>query len=189
MSNEPRQPNGARYDYTALCLATPAMLEEVMRLGVQPDLETLAGWEFRGYNTPEFAALLGIRKFKKGFYKDPEAPSGRIRGYNVKVRQNALGEPWVDALRLGSAVRFGWYDVYPVSLDAPDCKYPNAVLINYDCPKNFPLDPTRMLRDYLVQVYRENGDLYLGKAYLAVGPARLFVSYFVLERSNRSPLG
>jgi hypothetical protein len=35
------------------------------------------------------------------------------------------------------------------------------------------------LRDYLVRL---SDDLYLGKAYVALGPGRLPVSYFVLER-------
>jgi hypothetical protein len=163
-----------------------------MRRGTQPDLDQLAGWEFRGYNTPEFAALLGIKKFKKGFYKDAGvtvAQPRAIQGYNVKIApQNALGEPWMDVMKGEGSCKFGWYNVYPVDLGETDSKYPNAVLINYDSPKNFRLDPTRQLRDYLVQVYPDNQDLYLGKAFVALGPVRLFVSYFVLERSNRSSL-
>lgn len=188
MANLALQPNGERYDYTSICLATPAMLEDIMRCGTRPDLEALAGWEFRGFNTPELFALLGIKKFKKGFYRDAAAAPGRIQGYNVKIRQNRFGEPWVDEMKGADSIKFGWYNVYPVDLSEPDMKYPNAVLINYNCGKNFALDPTRMLRDYLVQVYPDNPDLYLGKAFLALGPVRVFASYFVLERSNRSSL-
>ena len=188
MANEPRQPNGQRHNYVSLCLSTLAMLEEVMRCGTAPDLEKLAGWEFRGYNTPEFAALLGIKKFKKGFYRDAASPPGRIQGYNVEIRQSPLGEPWVDVMKGSGSHKFGWYNVYPVDLSEPDNKYPGAVLINYNCAKNFLLDPTRLLRDYLVQVYPDNPDLYLGKAFIALGPVRLFVSFFILERSNRSSL-
>ncbi|HEY3359410.1 MAG TPA: hypothetical protein VGQ83_39535 [Polyangia bacterium] len=189
--HEPRQPNGQRFDYVTLCMASPDMLEDVMRRGSTPELERLAGWEFRGYNTPEFAALLGIKKFKKGFYKDgANATAGRIQGYNVEVKQSPIGvgDPWVDAMKGADSHKFGWYNVYPVDLSEPDAKYPNAVLINYDSDKNFKLDPTRLLRDYLVQVYADNPDLYLGKAFIALGPVRVFVSYFVLERSNRSSL-
>jgi hypothetical protein len=191
MAHEPRQPNGQRYDYVSLCMATPEMLEDVMRQGVTPTLEKLAGWEFRGYNTPEFAFLLGIKKFKKGFYKDAaRATPTRIQGYNVEIKQNPIGvgEPWIDVMKGNDSHKFGWYDVYPVDLAERDAKYPNAVLINYDSPKNFKLDPTRQLRDYLVQVYADNPDLYLGKAFVALGPVRIFVSFFVLERSNRSSL-
>jgi len=187
--NEPRQLNGERYDYQGLCLATPEMLEEVLRKGTVPDLEKLSGWEFRGYNTPAFADILGIRKFKKGFYREnPSGGYGTIQGYNVKIRQNAFGEPWIDVLKGADSIKFGWYNVYPVRLTEPDYKYPNAALINYSCDKNFALDPTRNLRDYLVQIYADNPDLYLGKAYVALGPLRVFVSFFILERENRSVL-
>ena len=64
----PLQPNGERYDYVALALAGNDELEQVMRMGVMPDLDSLADWEFKGYNTADITSLLGIRKFKKGFY-------------------------------------------------------------------------------------------------------------------------
>jgi hypothetical protein len=192
MAGEPRQPNGERWTYEALCLARDEDLETVMRTGVRPDLARLSGSEFRGFNTPEILSLAGIRKFKKGFYRaDPGRPhADGVQGYNVNVVQNNLGEPWVDCTRDGEPVRMGWYEVRGVSLADVDNKYPNAVLIDYGAsPKNFAGDPTRLLRDYLVQVYADNPDLYLGKAYFAVGPLRVSVSYFVLERHNPSPLG
>ena len=67
-----------------------------------------------------------------------------------------------------------------------DNLYPNALLLNYGKGNNPPFDPSSFLRDYLVQVDPENDDLLLGKAFVALGPARLFVSYFVLERYNQS---
>jgi hypothetical protein len=187
-NGEPRQLNGERFDHQALCLATDAELEQVMRRGAPPDLQSLSGWEFRGFNTIVIADLLGIRKFKKGFYR--ETPSGYdvIQGYNVKIKQNPFGQPWIDVMKGADSFKFGWYNVARVRMTEPDYKYPNAVLINYDCSKNFALDPTRQLRDYLVQVYPDNPDLYLGKAYVALGPLRVFVSYFILERTNRSSL-
>ena len=188
---KPLQPNGKRYDYNALCLANNAMLEQVMRTGIQPDPANLAGWEFRGYNTLDLTTLAGIRKFKKGFYQEDPAQDIKqgCSGYNVQIIPTALGDDWFDKIRNGQSVKHGWYNCYPVRLTEVDCKYPNALLINYDCDKNPTLDPSRKLRDYLVQVYADNKDLYLGKAYVALfGPIRLFVSYFVLERSNRSAL-
>ncbi len=188
--HEARQPDGSRYDYQALCLAEHATLEDVMRRGVTPDLRSLSGWELRGYNIIGVADLVGIRKFKKGFYREqPTSGSWEaIQGYNVKVRQNSFGEPWVDVMKGEESVKFGWYDVYPVRLTEPDYRYPNAVLINYASRKNFVLDPTRALRDYLVQVYPDNPDLFLGKAYAALGPLRVLGAFFVLERLNRSSL-
>jgi hypothetical protein len=189
MGAEARQPNGERYDYNALCLATNGQLEEVMRLGVPPDMASLVGWEFKGYNVLEPAELLGIRKFKKGFYlEDPgrDAALG-ICGYNVQIHPNTLGEPWIDKTRKGEPIRHGWYDVYPVSLSEIDNKYPNALLINYGLsPKNFVLDPSRLLRDYIVQVYPDDPDLVLGKAHAALGPMRIAINFFILGRHNES---
>lgn len=187
----PLQPNGERYTFETLCVASSEDLERVMRLGVQPKLEDLAGWEYKGYNTLDLTALLGFRKFKKGFYL-PAPVEGEIRellGYNVQVVQNPLGEPWFDRIRRGQPIRHGWYRCYPVRMTEVDCRYPNAVLINYDCPENPRLDPTRRLRDYVVQLYPEDPTLLLGKAYVALaGPLRVAVSYFALGRSNPSPL-
>lgn len=185
--HEPRAPDGRRYDFYSLCLATGDELEKVMRMGVVPDAEKLAGWEFKGWNTMELTPLLGIRKFKKGFFK--RQGKDRMEGYNVVVIQNNLGQPWIDRLKAGRSIRHCWYEVYPVRLDEIDNRYPNALLINYGASgRNFALNPARLLRDYLVQVYEDNPDLYLGKAYLAFGPLRVFQSYFVLERNNRSDL-
>lgn len=190
-NKEARQLNGERYDYNALCLATKDHLEEVFRLGAQPVMKSLAGWEFKGYNVFEPAELVGIRKFKKGFYlEDPSRdPALGISGYNVQIHPNTLGEPWIDKTKKGEPIRFGWYDVYPVSLSETDNKYPNALLLNYSLsPKNFALDPSRLLRDYLVQVYPDNPDLLLGKAYGSLGPMRIFLDFFVLERHNESTI-
>ncbi len=185
------QPNGERYDYFALAVSDNQDLERVMRMGVQPSLQSLGGWEFRGYNTLDLTGLLGFRKFKKGFYspKPIEGEPKELEGYNVQVVQTALGDPWIDRLKAGQAVRHAWYRCHPVRMTDLDCKYPNAVLIDYGAGNNNPLDPANRLRDYVVQVYPDNPDLLLGKAYVALaGPLRLFVSYFVLERNNPSPL-
>ena len=188
---EALQPQGERYDYNALCLATNDQLETVIRLGTMPEMERLVGWEFKGYNVFELAELVGIRKFKKGFYQeDPNRdPSLGINGYNVQIHANTLGEPWIDKTKRGEPIRHGWYEVYPVSLSEVDNKYPNALLIHYGLsPKNLVIDPSRLLRDYLVQVYPDNFDLYLGKAYAAIGAMRNPVACFVLERHNESTL-
>jgi hypothetical protein len=192
MAVESRQPNGERWNYATLCLARDEDLEQVMRCGGQPELSRLSGWEFRGFNTPEILQLAGIRKFKKGFFRaDPTRPhEDGVQGYNVNVVQGTLGDPWVDVERDGKPVRIGWYEARKVDLADQDNKYPNAVLINYALSdKNPAIDPSRLLRDYVVQVYPDNPDLYLGKAFLAVGPLRVFASYFVLERHNPSELG
>ncbi|MBM4319258.1 MAG: hypothetical protein FJ125_04680 [Deltaproteobacteria bacterium] len=184
-------PNGESYRYETLAVAPADKLEEVMQRGTPPALESLAGWEFKGYNTPDYTRLLGIRKFKKGFFRPAGAlePLTCVEGYNVKIRQNhSLSLPWEDELRQGRTQRFGFYEVRPVDLGDTDNRYPNAVLIDYGrSPRNPKADPSRLLRDYLVQVYPDQADLLLGKAFLSAGFFRICVGYFVLGRHNPAP--
>ena len=185
------QPTGERYDFNALALATRDTLEETMRLGVRPDMDALVGWEFKVYTVLEPSELFSLRKFKKGFYlEDPTRDPGLgINGYTVKVHSNTLGEPWIDRTRMGNPRRSLWFDVYPVSLTEIDNKYPNALLLNYGLsPKNGLLEPGRMLRDYVVQVYEDNTDLLLGKSFMALGNMRVPLTFTVLERHNESNL-
>jgi len=186
MNKEILKPDGQRYTYLDLVVAPPEVLESIMKQGKSPDVRSLVGSEFKGYNTLDLTQILGFRKFKKGFYADrpPETPNERIKGYNVRVVQNGLKDPWIPVMKKGHPIRHGFYDCYPVDPGEPDNLYPNALLINYACGRNFKLDPANLLRDYLVQVYPDNPDLLLGKAYIALGPLRKPVSFFVLERYN-----
>jgi hypothetical protein len=182
------QPDGTQFDYNSLAVSPDGILEEVFRRGITPLVKDLEGWEFKGYNTFDLTHVLGIRKFKKGFYRDGDTAEGELRGYNVKVSLNGLGEDWNDIMQGGKSAKHGWYNAYPVRINEIDNKYLHAFLINYDCDRNMIVDPARLLRDYLVQVYPDNHDMFLGKAFLALGIFRIFVSYFVLERSNPSTL-
>lgn len=165
----------------ALTLEAMSMreLEIVFLRGVMPDLDRLAGWEFRGTNTPAWARLAGIKKFMKGFFRDQH---GDVYGYNCPIAQNKLDEPWVAQPDDLAPRRFGFYRVEPVDPTSRDNAYLHAVLLDYGRGGNKPWDLTRGLRDYLVQVDAQNDDLYLGKAYYAVGPARVATSFFILER-------
>jgi hypothetical protein len=174
----------AKLDYLTLSTSSDEILEEVMLAGKAPDLTKIAGWEFRGYNSMDLTTVLGFRKFKKGFYKDADG----VKGYNVKVKQNGLIDPWVDIIKKGNSVKHGWYDVYPVRAEEVDSLYPDALLLNYNSERNPVVDPSRVLRDYLVQADPDNPDLLLGKAYVAAGSKRIFVSYFVLGRENEATL-
>lgn len=177
---------GAKLDYLSLTTASNDFLEEVLRAGTAPDVDKLAGWEFRGFNTLDLTSMIGIRKFKKGFYKDGDL----AKGYNVKIKQNGgLLDPWEDVIKKGESAKHGFYNVEPVTESDKDNLYPNSLLLNYgSSDRNPKADPSKFLRDYLVQVDTDNDDLYLGKAYVALGPKRVFVSYFVIERSNPSTL-
>jgi len=176
------------YTYESLAKSSDKDLEFVIRSGVTPALEDLAGYEFKGYNTPFITQILGFRKFKKGFFlgAGQAVENGEISGYNVVVGQNRIDEPWTAKPSDQDPKRHGFYRVYKVRKAEIDRQYPNALLLNYGLGGNSLLNPARLLRDYLVQVDLENKDLLLGKAYFALGPMRVFPSFFILERYNES---
>lgn len=154
-------------------------LEKVFQRGHMPSLDALIGWEFRGINhlplnVLPLANIVGIKKFVKGFFR---AEDGRVMGYNSPTKNNVLDGRWyVDAKR------FGFYEVAEVDPTAKDNKYLHAVLLNYGKGGNPVYDPSSLLRDYVVQVDKKNPDLFLGKAYGAIGPLRLPTNFFILER-------
>jgi hypothetical protein len=173
----------------ALARATQRELEQAFQRGTPPDLDALVGWEFRGINcTPRgalpLARLAGIQKFVKGIFR---AGDGRVMGYNCPVIQNVLDGRWRTRPSDSAPRRFGFYEVSPVDATARDNHYLHALLLDYGKGGNAAWDPTRGLRDYLVQVDAGNPDLFLGKAYYAIGPARVAAGFFLLERFRRGP--
>ncbi len=166
----------------ALEAASHAELELAFIRGEMPDLEQLVGWEFRGINHPAWARLAGIKKFVKGFYRGDD---GRVMGYNVPIVQNVLDGRWHMKPDDSAPKRFGFYQVAPVDPTARDNAYLHSVLLDYGKGGNKPWDPSAGLRDYLVQVDPANPDLYLGKAYYALGPLRVHSNFFILERHRR----
>jgi hypothetical protein len=166
----------------ALEAAPWAVIEKTFMNGATPDMDALVGWEFRGINRFPLYPLpipqvLGIKKFTKGFYRGED---GRVMGYNCPVAQNVLDGRWNVKPK-----KFGFYEVHAVDATSRDNFYLHAVLLNYGRGGNKPFDPTSGLRDYVVQVDPKNPDLYLGKAYYAVGPARVRTNFFILERLRR----
>lgn len=154
-------------------------LEQLLLKGRGPAPEALAGFEWRGYNRPAWAALLGIRKFIKGFFKE----AGGVGGYNIPPRQNAITEPWIHKPSPEDPKRFAFYTVGKVDMESQDNLYPDATFLDYGAsPHNIAVDPARVIRDYVVQPDPANPDLMLGKAYLALGPFRLFSNFFIIER-------
>jgi hypothetical protein len=162
-----------------------AELEQVFLDGTTPTEEQLAGWEFRGLNSPTWFKLLGIKKFIKGFYRK----NGELHGYNCPTVQNAIDDAWIARPADDQPKRFGFYKVTPVDPTARDNTYLHALLLDYGRGGNPKSDPSRGLRDYLVQPDADNPDLLLGKAYYAAGPLRIATrSFFILER-HRPGLG
>ncbi len=165
-------------------------LEHVFVRGATPELDALIGWEFRGINHlplndyVPIAQLAGIKKFVKGFFKGED---GRVMGYNIPVGRNVLDGRWHLKPTDREPKRFGFYQVAAVDPTVRDNTYLHAVLLDYSKGGNAKLDPTNGLRDYVVQVDPDNPDLFLGKAYYAVGPLRIPTNFFILER-HRSGL-
>ncbi|MEO7097298.1 MAG: hypothetical protein ABI175_28815 [Polyangiales bacterium] len=165
-----------------------AGLERVFANGVMPDLERLVGWEFRGINRLPFNSLplgkmVGIKKFMKGFYR---GENGRVMGYNCPVEMNALDGRWIAKPSDSAPKRFGFYEAYEVDATARDNEYLHSILLDYGKGDNPRFDITSGLRDYVVQVDPANPDLLLGKAYYAIGPARIGgLNFFILERHRR----
>jgi hypothetical protein len=164
-------------------LGTKSMkdLETVFLRGTMPDLDTMVGWQFRGMNTPKWAKLAGIKKFIKGF----ELRGNDVFGYNCPVVQNDVRESWFGKPDADDPKRFGFYKVAPVDPTARDNEYLHSVLLDYGKGGNGRFDPTAGLRDYLVRVDEDNDDLFLGKAYYAVGPLRIATNFFLLERFRK----
>lgn len=170
--------------YLDIAGSSRRQLETLMMQGHTPDLDALAGWLFRGTNTPAAMRLLGIKKFIKGFYR---ADNGQFFGYNAAVRQNRLARPWITRPSPDTPRPFGFFRVTPVDPTARDNAYLHAALLDYSQGHNPVFDPSTTLRDYLVEIPDSAGDIYLGKAYVALGQARIPTSYFVLERLRPGP--
>ena len=184
----PRNSSDAAYSvgsgrYYELGRMRRSELEAVFLRGSTPALPSLAGWEFRGMNHPAWARLAGIKKFVKGFFWEGDA----LYGYNCPVVQDGPTLPWQTKPSDEAPRRFGFYRVEAVDPTAKDNAYLHSVLLDYGKGGNKLYDPSRGLRDYLVQVDRDNPDLYLGKAYYAVGPLRVATNFFLLERFRKAP--
>ncbi len=174
-------PDSASVAFYELEGKSRAELERAFLRGARPEIGSLAGWEFRGVNVPVWAHALGIKKFIKGFYRE----GADVLGYNRAVVQNRTRGPWLLKPGARAQAAFGFFRVTRVEATSRDNAYLHAALLDYGAGGNLRLDPSRGLRDYIVQVGAENPDLFLGKAYYAVGPLRVPVSFFVIERHAR----
>jgi hypothetical protein len=172
---------GASSRLIDLARSTPADLVATMRRGSAPAREALVGWEFRGVNTAAFLRRAGADRFIKGF---TELRTG-VRGYNRRIGRGGLTDAWIVAGD-PEPEPFAFYDVRPVDPESRDNRYLNALLLDYGAGGNRRGDPSNPIRDYLVQVDADEPDLLLGHAFIALGPWRIPVSFFALERLRRA---
>jgi hypothetical protein len=164
--------------FSDLVRTQKAGLNEVFRSGVRPEPELLVGFEWRGFNVEWYTRLVG-QKFVKALCRS----SIGIEGCNIKVRRNGLAEPWIERPSPEHPKRFGFYVVDPPGLGPSDLRYPNALVFDYGASARNPRwAPERMMRSYLAQPDPANTDVMLGKACLAIGSIRMYVTFFVLER-------
>lgn len=154
-------------------------LDAVFAAGSPPDVSALTGFEFRGYNQPRAAALLGIRKFIKAFYLDS---ARRPFGCNTPVTQNGLQDEWLARPSAAAPKRYAFFQVEPASPDAPNGLRRGAAFLDYSRGGNRAYDIANILRDYLVRVEPGSDELLLGKAFFVVAGAPLAHSYFLIER-------
>jgi len=177
--------NGDRYTWLDILTGmSNGQREAIMHSGVAPQFDDLVGSEFAGANTPRIVKLVGIRKFCKGFYKGPErsktGPEPYIQGYNIPVKNDADDAPHQLQPSPDNPKRFGFYRVHRPVEGNRDSRYENSLLLDYSLGGNGIFGPP--LRDYVVQVYPDDPDLLLGKAYLAILGLRIPMSFFVLKR-------
>ena len=165
-------------DFLRLVHLPTRELERMLRAGETPDPEHLAGWEYRGWNAPPWAGIVGIRKFVKGFYRAPGTTGLPLFGYNLSAAPNRAEAVWKVKPR-----RFGFYRVD--RSESP--RHEQALLLDYSKGSDPRWMPTRTLRDYVVRAFRGSDDILLGKAYLELLGQRVFVSHFLLERGRPAP--
>src|SRR5262245_1270509 len=68
-------------------------MNELMNTGVGVKAVDVSAWEYRGWNLNPITVVTCTRKSKKGFYREPN--TGKHWGYNVRVKQGKINEPWV----------------------------------------------------------------------------------------------
>ena len=133
--------------FAELATLPASELEALLRSGLPFDVETLGDSLWHGYSLAMAAPVFKLfGRFGKAFVRDPV--SGRIRGWNVRMRQGV--DAWTPALFRGRAVTYGHYEVIDEPQGQLSDLYPNAFMIDYGKGGNPRLDPTNRVRDPIV---------------------------------------
>jgi len=163
--------------------AGPRRWREILASGHPIDQDDLADHEYAGISLglPRLIEKLSWKKFVKAFHRDPGR--GVVRGWNVRMEQNALDGPWIPKVRGVEPATFGHFQV----VDARSAKVPvgceRGLLLDYGLGRNSPLDPMGLLRDPVVAVREGDPTLLLGWSYLQLPFLHVPTpSFFTLER-------
>lgn len=171
-------------EYLSLVRTSLKELGKLMIRGEQPEPANLIGSEYRGTNVPITSALLGIRRFVKGFVaQDAAQPNAKgPLGYNKSVRGTDLKTEWRPSPQRDGRLAWAWFTVRPVDAESVDNRFLNSLLLDYGAVPRPERGIPSHIRDYLVRVDPLSDDLLLGQAFLAFGSQRVPVGWFALER-------
>ena len=138
-------------------------LAALARTGAAFDPAALAGARYDGISLglPRLVERLTWTKFAKAFHRDPA--TGAIRGWNVRVVDDGLDQPWRPRTRRGVPVTFGHFAVTVRD---------GGVVLDYGA-----------IRDPLVAL--AGSDVLLGRSLLVIAGRTIGTpSWFVLRRAG-----
>lgn len=159
-----------------LLAASRAELHSLLERGHPIDPSRLDDTTYRGISLglPAWVERLSWKKFAKAFHRDPR--TNQLRGWNIRIEQDGLDQPWRERTRRGATWTFGHFAVVSDR---------GHLLLDYGAGSNRRTDPLQVVRDPLVALEPGSVELLLGWSYLAIGPARIPTpSYFLLERDQ-----
>ena len=163
--------------------AGPRRWREILEHGHPLAASDLADSEYAGISLglPRVVERLSWKKFMKAFHRDPI--HGGVRGWNVRMEQNALDGPWIPKVRGDEPVTFGHFLVVEPRPGEVPSGCDRGVLLDYGQGRNPRFDPMGLLRDPLVAVNQGDTALLLGWSYLQLPWMHIPTpSYFTLER-------
>jgi hypothetical protein len=159
-------------------------LERFMSGHPAPALAGMVGFDYRGWNIQAATAILGTRKFFKGFFGTQG--QSHAWGYNMPAVQNAKHEHWYPKKTNGQVKRYYFYKVVDGST-LSDSVYPHTLVIDYRLwPGYSPLSPVKYTVDYLVLPDPQNDALIVGKSYSQLLGTKIFLGFFIIERWHPS---
>ncbi len=146
-------------------------LFEVMKNGHAIDSNAVAGKMYLGIDLslPPIMHKILWKTFRKIFYNDPQ--TGRIRGWNVRLKQTGLNPPTTALIdKKGNQISFGHYEL----LDAKGKKFPRGwegdQYLDYTVIGNKWHDLGKLGYCPLVAVNNSSIDLLLGWEVFKIGP-------------------